>query len=94
MGNTPPQYAAVQGAGAPRAPIKSVNWREDFDAAKALVGFGTLTQETPELNPCPQDVLRHTGNAQSQLSQAQSRAARPALPQGVRASEMPPQRHR
>jgi len=63
MGNTPPQYAAVQGAGAPRAPIKSVNWREDFDAAKALVGFGTLTQETPELNPCPQDVLRHTGIA-------------------------------
>jgi integrase len=47
-------------------PIRTINWRKDFDAVKEAAGFGSPTKEeiekklTPKLKPWPQDVMRHT----------------------------------
>jgi integrase len=50
-----------------KTPIKGANWRNDFDALKAMIGFGSPTEVEKKSNhprklaPWPQDVLRHTG---------------------------------
>ena len=53
-----------------KTPIRGVNWRKDFEAAKELAGFGSPAPEGATadekkrragLKPWPQDVLRHTG---------------------------------
>ncbi len=36
------------------------NWRKDFDELKTAIGFGTPTEDNPNLKPWPDDVLRHT----------------------------------
>jgi integrase len=55
-----------------RTPIKGTNWRKDFDWLKAQIGFGNPDrlpcgkggkerEKWADLEPWPQDVLRHTG---------------------------------
>lgn len=41
-------------------PIFPANWRKHFDAVKLAAGFGTPTDERPDLKPWPVDVMRHT----------------------------------
>ena len=43
-----------------RTPFRGVNWRKDFDAVKAAAGWGTKTDEEPNLKPWTQDIMRHT----------------------------------
>ncbi len=43
-----------------KTPFRGVNWRKDFDAVKALAGWGTATKQQPNLKPWTQDILRHT----------------------------------
>lgn len=44
-----------------RTPIYPKNWRKGFDKIKKAAGFGTPTEESPDLKPWPKDVMRHTG---------------------------------
>lgn len=41
-------------------PLHTANWRKEFDAVKLAAGFGTPTDERPDLKPWPTDVMRHT----------------------------------
>lgn len=41
-------------------PLHPANWRKEFDAIKLAAGFGTPTDENPNLKPWPVDVMRHT----------------------------------
>ena len=43
-----------------RPAIRPSNFRNDFDAVKELAGFGTATEEKPNLKPWTQDGMRHT----------------------------------
>jgi integrase len=44
-----------------KTPIKGKNWRRDFDAVKAVAGYGGRVGEQAELKPWTADVMRHTG---------------------------------
>lgn len=41
-------------------PFYPPGWRKDFDKIKLAIGYGTRTEEKPELKPWVEDVLRHT----------------------------------
>jgi len=41
-------------------PFYAENWRRDFDAIKAQIGFGTASEAQPGLKPWTVDILRHT----------------------------------
>ncbi len=43
-----------------RPAIVPPNWCKDFNAVKATVGWGTPTDENPDLRPWQQDTLRHS----------------------------------
>jgi len=41
-------------------PFFPSNWRRDFDAVKQAIGYGTGTDQNPELKPWIDDIMRHT----------------------------------
>jgi integrase len=41
-------------------PLFPPNWRNKFDAVKKAAGFGTPTDELPDLKPWTPDAMRHT----------------------------------
>jgi len=43
-----------------KTPIMGANWRKDFDAVKTAAGWGTKTDEQPNLKLWTQDIMRHT----------------------------------
>jgi integrase len=43
-----------------KTPIRGANWRKDFDAVKEAAGWGTKSDEKPNLKPWTQDMMRHT----------------------------------
>ncbi len=43
-----------------RPAIVGKNWRRDFDAVKALAGYGTSSEKRPNLKDWTPDIMRHT----------------------------------
>lgn len=44
-------------------PFFPANWRRDFDVVKASIGYGTNTEDKPDLKPWIDDILRHTATS-------------------------------
>ncbi|HTG44818.1 MAG TPA: site-specific integrase [Verrucomicrobiae bacterium] len=44
-------------------PFFPTNWRNEFDAIKRKVGFGTSNKDAPHLKPWVQDIMRHTATS-------------------------------